>query len=335
MLTSGAGKADKGEEFHSTRWPRWLSLYCRGLGLRLDRSKDAMSRAALESDGELTHHAEGVRAGLQEIILRPRKGWVAIDWRELYQQRELLYFLVMRDVKVRYKQTVLGVGWAVLQPIFMMSIFTLFFSMMAGIRPDAGIPYPVFAYAALLPWTFFSNTVTLAGLSLVNHQALLTKVYLPRIFVPAAHVGGGLLDLAISFCVFIALMLMFGRMPGSGVVMLPVLIVLTIAAALGAGLTLAALTVSYRDFRYLQQFLLQSWLFLSPVIYPLSLVPERFRELWALNPLTGIIEGYRSAFFGTPWDWSALGISAAVTSAMLLFGLYYFRKTERRFADIA
>jgi lipopolysaccharide transport system permease protein len=291
-----------------------------------------VSRAAATGDGELASLA--LRGEVQEVLLRPRRGWVAIDWRELWLQRELLFFLILRDVKVRYKQTVLGVGWAVLQPLFMMVIFTLFFGRMAGI-PSHGFPYPVFNYAGLLPWVFFSNSVTLAGLSLVNHQALLTKVYLPRLFVPSAHIGGALVDLSISFCVFLVLMTAYGIMPGSGVVMLPVLILLTIAAALGAGLTLAALTVSYRDFRYLQQFMLQAWMFLSPVIYPLSEVPERYQWIMALNPLTGIIEGYRSAFLGLPWNWPVLGISTVVTALMLMFGLFYFRKTERRFADIA
>jgi lipopolysaccharide transport system permease protein len=292
-----------------------------------------MSRAVVFGDGEL-ERPRTAAAEMQEVLLRPRNGWVAIDWRELYKHRELLLFLVMRDVKVRYKQTVLGVGWAVLQPIFMMLIFTLFFGRLANV-PSQGFPYPVFVYSGLLAWVFFSNAVTLAGLSLVNHQALLTKVYLPRIFVPAAHVGGALIDLGISLIVFLLLMAAYGYTPGPGVAAVPLLIVLTVAAALGAGLTLAALTVSYRDFRYLQQFLLQIWMFLSFVIYPVSELSPRAQMLASLNPLTGIIEGYRAAFLGVEWNWLSLGISTFITGLMLLFGLYYFRKTERRFADIA
>jgi lipopolysaccharide transport system permease protein len=292
-----------------------------------------MSRAVVFGDGEL-ERTESASAELQEVVLRPRTGWVAIDWRELYKHRELLLFLVLRDVKVRYKQTVLGVGWAVLQPIFMMLIFTLFFGRLAKV-PSMDFPYPVFVYSGLLAWVFFSNAVTLAGLSLVNHQALLTKVYLPRIFVPAAHVGGALIDLGISFVVFLLLMAAYGYTPGAGIVAVPLLIVLTVAAALGAGLTLAALTVTYRDFRYLQQFLLQIWMFLSFVIYPVSELSPRAQMVASLNPLTGIIEGYRAAFLGVEWNWTSLLISTVITALMLLFGLFYFRKTERRFADIA
>jgi lipopolysaccharide transport system permease protein len=268
------------------------------------------------------------------VIIRPRRGWVGIDWRELYKHRELLFFLVLRDVKIRYKQTILGVGWAVLQPVFMMLIFTLFFGRLAAV-PSDGYPYPVFVYSGLLAWVFFSNAVTLSGLSLVNHQALLTKVYLPRIFVPAAHVGGALIDLGISFIVFLLLMAAYGYVPSAGVVAVPFLVLLTVAAALGAGLTLAALTVSYRDFRYLQQFLLQIWMFLSFVIYPVSELSPRAQMVASLNPLTGIIQGFRSAFLGVEWNYSSLAVSTIVTVLMLLFGLFYFKKTERRFADIA
>jgi homopolymeric O-antigen transport system permease protein len=267
-------------------------------------------------------------------VIEPRSGWIAIDWRELWDHRELLAFLTMRDIKVRYKQTVLGVAWAVIQPVLSMIIFSVIFGQLAKISSE-GMPYPLFVYAGLLPWTFFSNATAQAALSLANQEALLTKVYLPRMFVPAAPVGGALVDLSISFGVFASLMLWYGVAPGPGLLVLPLLVVLTVAASLGVGLLLSALTVSYRDFRYVIPFAMQAWLYVTPVIYPVSVVPERYRWLIALNPLAGIIDGYRSALLSRPFDWATLGISAAVTAAVLMLGMYYFRKTERRFADIA
>jgi lipopolysaccharide transport system permease protein len=267
-------------------------------------------------------------------VIRPRRGWIAIDWRELWEHRELLGFLILRDVSVRYKQTVLGVAWAVIQPVFAMVIFTLIFGTFAKI-PSDGLPYSVFVYAGLLPWTFFTNSVTQAGQSLVNQQALLTKIYLPRMFIPAAPVGGALVDLAISFGVLAAIMAWHGIAPSWGVLALPGLVLLTIGAALGIGLSLAALTVTYRDFRFVIPFMMQAWMYISPVIYPVSIVPERWRWVLALNPIAGIIDGYRSALLGRPWDTTSLGVSAGVTVAMVASGMFYFRKTERRFADIA
>ncbi len=271
---------------------------------------------------------------LHETILRPRRGWIAVDWRELWEHRELLGFLVMRDIKVRYKQTVLGAAWAILQPLFAMLIFTLIFGRFAKI-PSEDAPYAVFVYAGLLPWTFFSTAVTQAGQALVSQQSLLTKIYLPRMFVPAAPVGGALVDLAISFGVFAIVMAVYQQVPGWGVVMVPLLVLLTIAAALGMGLLLAALTVTYRDFRYVIPFMIQAWMYISPVIYPVSLVPAEYRWALALNPLAGVIDGFRAAFLNRPFDWPTLSISAAVSVALLLVGMFYFRKTERRFADIA
>jgi lipopolysaccharide transport system permease protein len=267
-------------------------------------------------------------------VIRPRRGWIAIDWRELWEHRELFGFLVMRDIKVRYKQTVLGAAWAVLQPLFAMLIFTVIFGRFAQI-PSENVPYAVFAYAGLLPWTFFSTGVTQAGQSLVNQQPLLTKIYLPRMFIPAAPIGGALVDLAISFCVFAVIMAVYQQVPGWGVVMAPALVALTIAAATGVGLILAALTVTYRDFRYVIPFMMQAWMYLSPVIYPVSMVPQRYRWILALNPLAGIIDGFRAAFLNKEFDWSTLGVSAATSVVLLAVGMYYFRKTERRFADIA
>lgn len=269
-----------------------------------------------------------------EIVIRPRPGWIAINWRELWESRELLMFLVWRDVTVRYKQTVLGVAWAVLQPVFSMVVFTVIFGNLAKM-PSDGVPYPVFVYAGLLPWMFFSNAVAGASQSLLNQQALLTKIYLPRLFVPAAAVGGGLVDLAVSFVVFAVLMAIYGVIPGPGLLALPLLVVLTTMAAVGIGLTLAAVTVTYRDFRYVIPFLIQAWLYLSPVIYPVALVPESWRWVLALNPMTGIIEGFRASLLGKDWNLQTLVMSFLMATLFLVYGLFYFRKMERRFADIA
>lgn len=267
-------------------------------------------------------------------LIQPRSGWIAIDWRELWEHRELLYFLVLRDVMVRYKQTVLGVAWAVLQPVFSMVVFTIIFGKLAKL-PSDGIPYPVFVYAGLLPWMFFANAVTGASNSLLNQQALLTKIYLPRLFVPAAAVGGGLVDLCVSFAVFAGLMLLYGVVPGWGLLAVPLLVLLAVIAAFGVGLTLAALTVTYRDVRHVVPFLVQAWLFISPVIYPVSMVPAEWQWLLALNPMTGVIDAFRSALLDRPWNLSALATSTASALVLLVYGLFYFRKTERRFADIA
>jgi lipopolysaccharide transport system permease protein len=268
------------------------------------------------------------------IRIQPARGWIAIDWRELWEHRELLYFLTWRDIKVRYKQTVLGVAWVVLQPVFSMIVFALIFGAVARI-PSDGLPYPVFVYAALLPWTFFSQAVTLGGQSLVNQQHLLTKIYLPRLFVPTAAVAGGLLDMAISFGTFAVILTIYGVLPSWQVVFLPLLLALTVLVTLGVTYLLAALTVAYRDFRFVVPFMLQAGLYLSPVVYPVSMVPARYHGLLALNPLTGLIDAYRSAVFGKPWNVTTLCVSSCSGIALFVLGLYYFRRTERRFADIA
>ena len=266
-------------------------------------------------------------------VIRPRSGWIAIDWRELWDARELLYYLILRDVSVRYKQTVLGVAWAVLQPVVSMLIFTIIFGRLAKM-PSGDQPYAIFVYAGLLPWMFFSNAVTAASQSLVNQQSLLTKIYLPRLFVPAAAVGGGLIDLAVSFVVFAGLMLFYRVAPGWGVLALPALVLLTVVAAMGVGLALAAVTVTYRDFRYVIPFMVQAWLYLSPVIYPVSMVPPQWQWLLALNPMAGIIDAFRASLLGQAWNFTTLGVSTLSACLLLVLGLFYFRKTERRFADV-
>ena len=269
-----------------------------------------------------------------ELVIRPRPGWIAIDWHELWNARELLGFLIWRDIKVRYKQAVLGVLWAILQPVFTMFIFTIIFGQFAKV-PSDGIPYAAFVFAGLIPWTFFSNSVSQASQSLVNQQSLLTKIYMPRILIPAASIGGAVVDMGISFVIFAAILAYYRLMPGIEILLLPFLLVITVAATLGIGMALAAITVTYRDFRFVVPFMIQSWLYISPVIYPVSVIPQKWHWLLAINPMSGLIEGYRTAFFGTPLNLSSLSISVVSSLVFLVFGLFYFRKTERRFADIA
>jgi lipopolysaccharide transport system permease protein len=268
-----------------------------------------------------------------ELIIRPVRGWIGVDWPEIVRFRELLFFLVWRDLKVRYKQTILGVIWAVIQPVVNTALIVLL-DRVANITSD-GYPRALYIYAGILPWTFFSTGVSLGGMSLVNQTHLLTKVYFPRLFVPTASVGAGLMDMAISFLMFAALMAGFHFIPSWQIVLLPLLIGLTILATLGATYLLASLTVSYRDFRYVIPFMIQGLMFLSPVLLPVSMIRPRYQWILALNPMVGIINGFRSAIFGAPWNFMTLGISTFVAVALFLFGLFYFRKTERRFADIA
>jgi lipopolysaccharide transport system permease protein len=267
------------------------------------------------------------------VRIRPSRSWVAIHVRELWAYRELLYFLTWRDVKVRYKQAALGATWAVIQPVMTMLVFTLFFGKLAKI-PSDGIPYPIFAYAALLPWTFFSNAITNSGNSLVGSASLITKVYFPRLIVPAAAVGAGLVDFAIAFVVFIGLFFYYGFAVTWQIVLFPILVILTAILALGVGLWMSALNVKYRDVRYALPFLVQLWMFASPVIYPSSLMPQKWRWVLVINPLTGIIEGYRAALLGCPVMWGALAYSALASIAVLIYAAYFFRHMEREFADI-
>jgi len=257
--------------------------------------------------------------------------------RDLWQYRELLYFLTWRDLKVRYKQTALGAAWAVMQPLFTMLLFTVFFGKFAKL-PSDNLPYPLFAYAGLLPWTFFANALASASNSLVGSSNLITKVYFPRLLMPGAAVLAGLADFACSFVLLTLLMIWYQVPVGVNLLLLPALIMLTAALALGVGLWLAAWQVKYRDVRYLIPFLIQFWMFATPIIYPASMVPERYRLLFALNPLTGIIEGYRVALLGelngAHFDWAAMGISALITLAVLVYAAYDFRRLESHFADL-
>jgi lipopolysaccharide transport system permease protein len=269
-----------------------------------------------------------------EVVIRPRTGWIAIDWKELIHFRELLFFLSWRDVKVRYKQTVLGVAWAVLQPLFTMLIFTVIFGRFAGV-PSGGLPYPVFVFAGLIPWTFFSTCIGFAGTSLIGQQHLLTKIYFPRLFVPTAVVCAYLVDLATTLVLYAGILAFYAIAPSWQVVFLPLLITLTLVLTLGLGYTLAALTVLYRDIKYLIPFGLQLLMYLSPVIYPVNMLPTRYRWLLSLNPMCGVIEGYRWSILGTPFNPVSMGMAVATSLGLFIFGLFFFRKTERQFADIA
>jgi lipopolysaccharide transport system permease protein len=267
------------------------------------------------------------------VVIQPTKRWSLLSFKDIWAYRELLFFLTWRDVKVRYKQTALGAAWAILQPLFMMIIFTIFFGRLAAVD-SAGIPYPVFALAGLVPWTFFSNAITASGNSLVGSANLITKVYFPRLIVPAAAMLAGLVDFVLAFILLILLMLYYQVVPTIQLLFLPVLVLLTALFSLGVGTWFSALNVKYRDVRFALPFLIQLWLFVSSVILPSSAVPAKWRWLLMLNPMSGIIEGYRSALFGLPFDWLALGIASGLTILTLLYAIFAFGRVERSFADI-
>jgi lipopolysaccharide transport system permease protein len=267
------------------------------------------------------------------VVIQPSRGWKLVSFRDLWAYRELLFFLTWRDVKVRYKQTALGAAWAILQPLCMMVIVTIFFGRLAGVD-SGGIPYALFALAGLVPWTFFSNAITQSGNSLVGSANLITKVYFPRLIVPSAAMLAGLVDFALAFVLFIVMMIYYRVAPTVQLLFFPVMLLMTELFALGVGTWFAALNVKYRDVRFALPFLIQIWLFVSSVILPSSALPQKYRWLLMLNPMSGIIEGYRSALFGLPFDWPALGVAAAITVAVLFYAIYSFARVERSFADI-
>jgi lipopolysaccharide transport system permease protein len=285
--------------------------------------------------------------------IRPSSGWRTVNLREIWQYRELLYFLTWRDVKVRYKQTLLGAAWAIIQPLFTMVIFTLLFRKLAhmpsGSDPAGNNPpYELFSFVALLPWTYFANAMSTASNSLVSSANLITKIYFPRLIVPGAAVIAGLVDYCITLAVLLVMVAGYVLAASLGydvdgvihwppwtiIVTLPLLTLITSAIALGTSLWLSAVNVQYRDIRYVVPFLIQVWMYASPIVYPLSQVPERYRWIVALNPLAGVIEGYRSAFFGGPLDVASLTLSLSAGVALLASGALYFRRVERTFADV-
>ncbi|MDY6853514.1 MAG: ABC transporter permease [Thermodesulfobacteriota bacterium] len=267
-------------------------------------------------------------------IIEPSKGWTPLDLKELWNYRELLYFLTKRDIKVRYKQTVLGGLWAIIQPVFAMVVFTFFFGRLAKM-PSDGVPYPIFVYAGLVPWTYFANSISASGNSLVGNANLITKVYFPRLIVPASASLAGLLDFFIAMLVLGGMMIYYQFVPSFNLLLFPVLLLLTFICAVGAGLWLSALNVQYRDIRYVIPFLVQIWMFISPVIYPVSMVKEKYQWLLAINPMGGVIKAYRASLLGyLPVDWFLLGISTAIIFLLFISGLYYFSRMEKAFADV-
>lgn len=266
------------------------------------------------------------------LTIEARKSWVPLNLPDLWECRELLYFLMWRDIKVRYKQTVLGAAWAVIQPLVTMIIFTYFFGKLARVPTD-GVPYPIFFYTGLLLWTFFSNSVANGALSLIGNSNLITKVYFPRLIIPSAAIGAGLLDFAIAAVLLVPLLIYYGFPVTVHYLMIPVLIVLTTLLALGVGLWFSALNVRYRDVRYAIPFLIQIWMFVSPIIYPSSLVPEEWRWVLALNPVTGVVESFRAALFGRQLPWLSLAYSGGFAVVILTYASYSFRRMERSFAE--
>jgi lipopolysaccharide transport system permease protein len=268
------------------------------------------------------------------IQIKPAKGWQLVDFKELNKYRDLFYFLVTRDIKVKYKQTVLGGLWAIIRPFFMMVVFTLFFGNLAKI-PSDGIPYPIFSYTAMVAWVYFSTSIADSTNSLVGEANLITKVYFPRIVIPLSPVLAGLLDFCIAFLVLIGMMVYYNIYPNVMILFLPALVLLMVIAASGVGMFLAALNAKYRDIRYTIPFVIQLWMFASPVVYPASLVPEKYRLLYALNPMVGVIEGFRASLLGTvAFPTQLLAISALVSVTLFIFGLFYFKQMERYFADV-
>ena len=273
--------------------------------------------------------------------MRPSRGWTALNLMEIWRYRELVYFLTWRDLKVRYKQTALGAAWAILQPFLTMVVFTIFFGRLAKV-PSDGIPYPIFSYTALLPWGLFTKAISDAGRSLVANRAMITKIYFPRLAIPLASVVSGVVDFAIAFVVLVGMIIYYNLVPGgeyhvtisANVLFMPLFLLLALVTALGTGLWLSALNVTYRDINYILPFLTQFWLFITPIAYPSSMIPEKWRLLYGLNPMTGVVEGFRWSLLSSE---SAPGpmllVSTAIALLLLISGLFYFRRMERTFAD--
>ncbi len=293
-----------------------------------------MSQQSAISDSPIPLGAFPPAAELPTLRIQPSKGWAPLKLRDLWEYRELLYFLVWRDIKVRYKQTALGASWAVIQPFMTMVVFSIFFGYLAKV-PSDGIPYPIFSFAALVPWSFFANGLSQSSNSLVGSGALISKVYFPRLIIPLASIFSGMVDFAIAFAVMLVMMLYYGFVPTSNVIWLPLFLLLALVTSLGVGLWLSALNVEYRDVRYVVPFVTQFWMLATPIGYPSSLLHEPWRTIYGLNPMVGVVEGFRWALLRTN---SAPGPIIAVSSAaallILITGAFYFRRMEKTFADI-
>lgn len=267
-------------------------------------------------------------------VIEPRSGWRVVDFPALWRYRELFGFLIWRDVQIRYKQTVLGAAWAIIQPLLTMIVFTIFFGRLGGMSQKVEGNYSLFIYAGLLPWQLFATGVTQAAQSLVVNSNLVSKVYFPRLIIPFSSVGSSVVDFIASFLVMLILIAWQGASLGPEFSLVPIFLIGTILAAAGIGTLVAALVIAYRDFRHVITFLIQIWMFASPVAYPLSVIPEKYRMLYAINPMVGMISGFRSVLLRQPFEWRCLSISFAVTAVLIVFGTMYFRRTESRFADI-
>jgi lipopolysaccharide transport system permease protein len=274
-----------------------------------------------------------VAESIPKTVIRPSRGWVPLNLREVWEHRELLYFLIWRDVKVRYKQTVLGAAWAILQPFMTMVVYSIFFGRLAKI-PSDGVPYPIFAYTALLPWSYFAGSLGSVGNSLVGSSNLITKVYFPRLIVPIAGVFSGLVDFVFAFTILIGMMLFYGITPTAAIVLLPLFLLLALLSALGVGLWLSALNVEYRDVRYIIPFIVNFWQVATPVAYPSSLLGEPWRTFYGLNPMVGVVEAFRWAMLGTQPPGPMIAVSAAIVLLLVVSGMVYFRRMEKTFADV-
>lgn len=293
----------------------------------------------------MSHTPENAHPGMPEedagpasvpvTVIEPHSGWRTVDWRELREYRDLFYFLVWRNIKVRYAQSALGVGWAVLQPVATMIVFTVIFGRLVGVKSD-GAPYAVFTFVALVPWTYFANALTESTSSMINNAHVISKIYFPRLIVPMAMVGARLVDFAIALCILAVLLAVYRIVPTAGMVVLPWLIVVMTLTAAGLGLWLTALAIQFRDISYGMTFGVQLLMYAAPVVYPASLIPERYIHFYALNPMVGVIEGFRAALLGTramPWDLIAIG--SVVAFLVAITGMLYFRRKEHVFADVA
>ena len=262
------------------------------------------------------------------------KGWARPKFRELWEYRELLFFFAWRDIKVRYKQTVMGASWAIIQPFFTMVIFSLFFGRLANV-PSDGLPYPIFSYAALVPWTFFANAVTQSSNSLVSSAEMIKKIYFPRLALPIATILAGLVDFVLAFIVLLGMMLYYRMVPTINIVWLPFFLLLAVVTSLGVGLWLSAMNVQFRDVRYTIPFLIQAWLFLTPIVYPSSSIPEPWRTVYGINPMAGVVEGFRWALLGTDTaPGPMIVVSSVVALVLFISGAFYFRRMEQSFADV-
>lgn len=300
--------------------------------VRLLMESVALSESASTAKPE-PPQAEALLPDNPLVVIKPSGSWVNLGLRDLWAYRELLYFLIWRDVKVRYKQAALGILWVVLQPLLSTLILTIFLGKLARV-PSDGLPYPVFVYAGLLPWTFFAAAVTSSGNSLVGSSNLITKIYFPRMIIPGASVGARLVDFGIGFLNLIGLMIYYRVGISKTILVLPLVIVLITLLALAIGMWASGINVKYRDVGVALPVLIQLWMFASPVMYPSSLVPAKYEWLYRLNPVTGILDGFRAALFGQEIDWTALGISAGFTIGLLVYSAYAFRRMEKNFADV-